>query len=118
MHSGVIQNIIRAQANSILNSERTTIRKPAKSYEYNTNLERGHDRFGLCRIQLQDPIENGNLLVSEWFIASSMELQERFEFCFLVGVLFFRSQYPIQELSNRPRDRSFETLVQSKKGSV
>ena len=90
----------------------------ATLYEYNTNLERGHDSFDLFRIQFQDPVKDGNFLVSERFITGSVELQEGFEFCFLVGVLFFRSQYPIKEFSNRPRDRSFETLIQSKKNSV
>ena len=30
--------------------------KPVASYEYNTNLERGHDSFDIFRIQLQDPV--------------------------------------------------------------
>lgn len=57
-------------------------------------------------------------MVSERFIAGSVELQEGFEFCFLVSVLFFRSQHPIKKFSNGPSNRSFETLVQSKRNLV
>ena len=71
-------------------------------------LQRGHNLLHILTVQLQHPIQNRNLIVPEWFLSRTMELQERLEFGFLVGVRFVLAKEQVEELGYGPGDRREE----------
>ena len=67
-------------------------------------LHRCHDGLGPFVVQFQNAIQNGDLVVPQRLLALPVELQERLEFCLLVGVGLVCAKDVIKQFGYRPRD--------------
>jgi hypothetical protein len=68
-------------------------------------LHRRHDLLDVLVVQLEHAVQDADLVVTQRFLALTVELQERLELRLLVRRRLAGAEHAVEQLCNRVRDR-------------